>query len=143
MSLARGDELSEEQEALSKGCCDAHLSCTGAFAARAYVATPASGRKIGWLDLRGEDGHHFPDPQVIRRLGIETVVTMANDAVRVGSGSIDIGADLTHLYGTHGVPGRALHVAGYESPIRIDPAGPGAASHSFVEAAQAFLLERP
>jgi len=141
-ALAREDELSDEYRALAEWYYEAHAPRQEALASRAEVLTTRAGRRIGWLDLRGEEGYLLVASHVAEQLCVELVVTVTNRTVTLGGQSIDEGTDLTALHGEHTVDGVRLVVAGHKSPVRIDPADSREVTDGFVEAAQALVAER-
>lgn len=141
-ALAKGGKLLPEHQALSRWYYSEHVDREKMVASGAQVLIAQSGRRIGWIDLRQEEGFLLVSRLIAEKHGVTVVGTVIREAVLLGGGSIDRGTDLTFLHGEHSVDGVRLAVAGHKSPVRISALDAGVDADRFVAAARKLILER-
>lgn len=141
-SLANGGDLLPDHRRLAEWYYGVHVPRERRLAAAAQVLVAASGCRLGWLDLREEQGHLMVAPLVIREHGVEVVATVTKRAVVVGGSAVDQGRDLSPLHGAHEVNGVGVRAGGHRSPISLTPMGTCTVTDEFVEAARRLLVSR-
>ncbi len=139
-ALAQDLPLGPEEQALSDWYFSEKVARESAIAEQAKILTASSGRRIGWLDLRSHNQRLHVAPLVVKRHGVDLVVTVVRDGIVVGSEAIDRGVDLTFLHGEHEVNGARMTIAGHRSPVRISPSDRKVTAE-FIVAARELLLE--
>ncbi len=140
-ALAGGGDLLAEHRRLSEWHYTVHVPREHRLAENALVLPTASGRRLGWLDLRAEEGFLLVAPLVMQAHPVDTVVTVTQRAVLVGGSSIDRGLDLSFLHGEYEVNGVAVRVGGHKSPVSLTPVGTRNVTDEFVEAARRLLFD--
>jgi hypothetical protein len=141
-ALARGGDMLPEHRELSRWYYAEHVEREKKLAAGAQVLVAKSGLRVGWIDLRQEEGHLLVSRLVVELLHVDVVGTVIRNAVLLGGSSIDQGLDLTFLHGAHTVGGVQLSVAGHKSPVRISAVGEGVDDDAFVAAVKGLVLAR-
>lgn len=141
-ALAAGGDLPDECRGLSAWYYSVHVPAECQLARDALVLETASGRRLGWVDLRGVDGYYLLAPLIIAEHDVDAAVTVTDRGIVVGGPAVDQGTDLSPLHGEHEVDGVAIHVGGHKSPISLTPVGTRKVTDTFVAAATQLLLER-
>lgn len=141
-ALAQGGDLLPAHHDLSRWYYAEHVGREKRLAEGAQVLVAQSGRRVGWIDLRQEEGFLLVSRLVAEMHSVDVVGTVIRNAVLLGGASIDQGMDLTFLHGEHTVDGVRLSVAGHKSPVRISAVGAGVDADMFVAAARRLILER-
>ncbi len=139
-SLATPGSPAEEREQLARWYVEEHLPQERALAEGAEVLRTSTGLRVGWVDLRGLQGHFYVTQHVIRQHGVDLVATVLDKEILLGSGSIDQGPDLSCFHGEHERNGVRFIIVGHRSPVAIRPRE-GVVSDTFLSAARDALAE--
>jgi len=139
-ALASGNTTADCRH-LSQWYYDVHIPREQELARSAQVLTTASGRRLGWLDLRSETGFYMVAPLIIAEHGVDVVATVTKREIVVGGFSIDQGVDLSSLHGEHEVGDVGIRVGGHKSPVSLTPIGARTVTDAFVEAARRLLTD--
>ena len=141
-ALAAGGDLLPEYRELSAWYYDVHVPAERQLAEDAVILETTSGRRLGWVDLRGVEGYHLLAPLIIAEHSVDAAVTVTDKEIIVGGSAVDQGVDLSVLHGQHTVGGTAISVGGHRSPVSMKPVGTRLVTDGFMEAARTLLLER-
>lgn len=140
-SLAFGTSIGDRCEIVSWYLTE-HLPRERNLAEHADVFETRSGRRIGWIDLRGEPGLYANIGKlVIEYHSVDLAASVVHNGVMLGVASIDRGIDLSFLHGCHNIDGIGLEVVGHRSPVRLRPID-GVVSDEFVLAAKSLITGR-
>ena len=141
LSMARGEPPDPARRRLCAWHHTERPALEQTLAERAEVLVTATGRRIGWLDMRHGKWRLFVTPRVMELHGVELVAIVNWKGVTLGAEGIDRGSDLSFLHGAHEHDGVALQVVGHKAPVLIRPAS-GRVTQAFLSAVQSFLRER-
>lgn len=140
-SLAAGTGIQDRQEIVDWYIAE-YLPRERTLAENADVFETHSGRRIGWIDLREEEGFYANiGKMIVERHSVDLVASVIRNGVMLGGASIDKGIDLSFLHGYHSVDGIALEVIGHKSPVRIRPVD-GVVGSEFVTVARDMIAEK-
>ena len=140
-SLAFGTSIGDRCEIVNWYLTE-HLPRERNLAEHADVFETRSGRRIGWIDLRGEPGLYANIGKlVIEYHSVDLAASVIHNGVLLGGVSIDRGIDLSFLHGCHNIDGIGLEVVGHKSPVRLRPID-GVVSDEFVLAAKSLITDR-
>jgi hypothetical protein len=140
-SLAAGTSIEDRQEIVDWYVAE-YLVRERTLAENADIIETHSGRRIGWIDLREEEGFYANiSKMIVERHSVDLVASVIRNGVMLGGASIDRGIDLTFLHGYHNLDGIAIEVVGHKSPVRIRPVD-GVVSSKFVAVARDMITEK-
>lgn len=119
-----------------------HLVRERALVDNAIIFETNTGRRIGWIDLREEEGLYANlSKLIIERRSVDLAASVIRSGVLLGGTSIDRGIDLGFHRGQHEVGGRILEVVGHKSPVRFRPID-GSIDGEFLLAVRSIISER-
>ncbi len=118
-----------------------HLVRERTLVDNAIIFETNSGRRIGWIDMREEEGFYASlSKLIIERRSVDLVASVIRSGVLLGGASVDKGIDLGFLRGCHDVGGRILEVIGHKSPVRFRPLD-GSVDGDYIRAVRRIISE--
>jgi hypothetical protein len=138
--LATGMNIEDRKEIVN-WYVNEHLQQERLLAENVEVFETQHGQRIGWLDLRDEEGLYSNISKlVVEYYSVDLMASVIRNGVVLGGASIDRGIDLSFLHGFHSFEGISLEVVGHKSPVRFRPVD-GEVTSEFVHAVKSLIVE--
>lgn len=139
-ALARDLPIDKERETLTSYQAK-HVMKEKEIANNAIIFETLKSRRIGKVDLRGQDGYFYISKLIIELHSVDLALTITNKKIILSSDSIDRGIDLSSLHGYHERCGMRFSIAGHKNPVSIQPIT-GAINEEFIDIICNFIKEK-